>query len=218
MSSSHYQSQNDREIYDTIDEMLSAPLEKPDKPHCWDGKKKGKSKYRGKGMTREKFEKSLRPFWQGINLHVEDILFRGNELPHEMVEYKQFVMLCGGEARGEPKEGLLEVAEVILRRARQRGYFGKNINQVMWKGAEKLITAQFSCMYSKSPTHLWYLNEPTTEWIRVAALVLPYYFHPDKVNYNDVFHYHSVAITPPSWTDKLNYVYSIGNHLFYEGY
>lgn len=116
-----------------------------------------------------------------------------------------------GEARGEPYEGKLAVAHVILNRARRPGWWGKSIGKVCLK------KWQFSC---------WLPGDPNRRVIENADLDIPLMREclkacleaaagaPDPTG--GAAHYYATSMpTPPKWAKGKTPDVVIGRHAFY---
>lgn len=119
-----------------------------------------------------------------------------------------------GEARGEPFEGQIAVAWVILNRARHptTNWWGRGVVGVCF------APKQFSCWNTGDPNGG--LARVATENSRsllqasaAAAGVLTGAF-PDPTSGST--HYYADHIVPPGWTDHATFTVKIGHHLFFK--
>ncbi len=116
-----------------------------------------------------------------------------------------------GEARGEPLEGKVAVAHVILNRARIGGWWGDTIERVV------LRRWQFSVWNRGDPNRpkmlVVDLSDSAFRDSMYAALGAVQERIPD--NTEGATHYHATSITPPRWAPKLEATVTIGRHKFY---
>lgn len=126
------------------------------------------------------------------------------------------------EARSEPVQGIIGVANVIRNRSRQPQRFGVSISDV--------VTApkQFSCWHPRGGPanyqrllvlmHMFVDGKQITdlaarECIGIAQLMLGDYL---RDNTKGALHYHTKHLKPrPSWALGHEISAAIGNHLFY---
>lgn len=125
----------------------------------------------------------------------------------EMTDYRTLKDTIYAEARGEPREGQIAVAHVILNRARaNRSYWGGNsisgVCRQPW---------QFECWNGRDHIEI---NEPAAyssidEWL------------PQVMNgqigdpTHGADHYNNPAKENASWVSNVDYVMDIANHRFY---
>ena len=105
------------------------------------------------------------------------------------------------EARGEPFEGQIAVAEVVLERMQDQRWPETSCG-VVWQ------PWQFSW------THEYELKDMHAKGYKTALsaanLALTGTFWAQGAD-----HYHTIDIMPPDWTDDMDVVAVIGNHIFY---
>lgn len=119
-----------------------------------------------------------------------------------------------GEARGEPEQGMLAVAQVVMNRVRaRRGYWGNTVVEVCRK------PFQFSC---------WNANDPNLPAMLTVDLRQPQFARALRVAGDALSgtvadpsrgatHYHSRWMSPfPRWVRGRRHCAAIGNHLFYD--
>jgi len=100
------------------------------------------------------------------------------------------------EARGEPLKGQAAVTEVVMKRV-QRETWPDTPCEVVWQ------PKQFSWT-------IGYVHKPVPLDYEAVRLGLAGH------NYsNGADHYHTIDIIPPDWTDDMEVVQVIGNHIFY---
>jgi len=113
------------------------------------------------------------------------------------------------EARNEPLEGQILVAEVTLNRVASKSY-PNNVCDVVWQ------RKQFSWTHDgkhDDPTRMNYLDRVAWEQIQKAAVQI--------INDNSVLpgtkstHYHADYVKP-YWTKSMKYIGKVGSHLFYK--
>lgn len=121
-------------------------------------------------------------------------------------------MLVWGEARGEPVEGKLAVANVVRNRVNSPRWWGQDWLSVMLK------PLQFSC-FNEGDTNLPKLYEPTKygypiSWLESYTAAIGVYLDmlPDPTG--GATHYVRVG-TKPDWLSKMSLCVMIGNHEFY---
>lgn len=119
------------------------------------------------------------------------------------------------EARGEPKEGQLAVANVIINRAMSKKY-PTTICGVVYQNASK---GKFKCQFTFACDGRSDNGTERAAWKRALALADEAFreFQNGKrpgVIPNSVLYYHTTAVNP-SWSDKFRRVASIGAHVFY---
>lgn len=131
---------------------------------------------------------------------------------------KQLFTLClYGEARGEPIEGKIAVASVIINRLKRGRWYGKSLRGVILK------PLQFSCFNEDDPNKkkieiiaqnfIEYLHsyEQLRECYWVAVGFLDCWI---TSNVGKATHYHTKSINP-KWDDKMKLIATIGNHEFF---
>lgn len=117
-----------------------------------------------------------------------------------------------GEARGEPIQGKLAVAHVVLNRVKAQSHFGKTIRDVILK------PWQFSCFNQNDPNLAKILglnaNNPDLAYCQAVADIALLADNPDSTG--GATHYHSTQ-AEPSWASSKQMIFlcRIGNHLFY---
>lgn len=115
-----------------------------------------------------------------------------------------------GEARGEGARGMQAVANVIINRARNPGWWGKNIVEVC------LAPSQFSA-WNRNDANYAKVQSVTTATasfktaLEIAAKAVAGVL-PDITG--GASHYHTTAINP-YWADSLRPLGVIGAHKFY---
>lgn len=105
------------------------------------------------------------------------------------------------EARGESFEGQVAVAEVVLNRMAKQSW-PNTACEVVWERKQFSWTINYK---HKA------LNANSLETARKAAKVA--LTGTNKAVNAD--HYHTIDIMPPDWTDDMEVVNVIGNHIFY---
>lgn len=109
------------------------------------------------------------------------------------------------EARGEGKEGMREVAKVILNRVKAPRW-GNRIRDVV------LQPAQFSYL---DEMHKFKPENFEPEMYQKALEIAEHAIANKEVFRLDADHYHSNKIQPPKWSKSFIKVRSVGNHIFY---
>lgn len=119
------------------------------------------------------------------------------------------------EARGEPKEGQLAVANVVINRAMSKKY-PTTICGVVFQNADK---GKFKCQFTFACDGRSDNGTERAAWNRALDLADEAFreFQNGRrpgVVPNSVLYYHTTAVSP-SWSDKFRRVASIGDHIFY---
>ena len=114
-----------------------------------------------------------------------------------------------GEARGEPFEGKVAVAWVIINRSRKPGWWGEDIRSV--------CTArwQFSCWFDAQAERVRFVDERNEKFaacLDVAKRVMAGEI-ADPTGGAD--HYYADYIAPPKWARDRTPTARIGRHLFF---
>lgn len=134
--------------------------------------------------------------------HFDDARLQANELNclSEAIYY---------EARSEPRDGQVAVAQVVMNRQASRYYPG-SICGVVYQGSERRTGCQFSFTCDGSMDRA----PRGRAWTRSQEVALHVYmgFRPD--NTRRATHYHTVAVDP-IWNDTLIRTRTIGTHIFY---
>lgn len=131
------------------------------------------------------------------------------------IEPVLFLQCVYGEARGEPREGIELVAQVIMNRARLGTWFGASVRDVILKKNDVNQVYQFDTMNPKNP-NFTKLNKPNMgAWMKVLQLALPYYFGVKHTCDPALLNYHADWIETPHWGDKLEMYKKVGHHIFF---
>ncbi|MEP7222627.1 MAG: cell wall hydrolase [Novosphingobium sp.] len=113
------------------------------------------------------------------------------------------------EAASEPDGGQRAVAQVVLNRVAHPA-FPNTVCGVVYQGSERSTGCQFSFTcdgaLARVPARMFWLR---AESVARAALA-GYVYAPVGL----ATHYHTIAVHP-YWSDKLNYLLTIGAHRFY---
>lgn len=145
-------------------------------------------------------------------------------LVEQASEAQRVAATLWAEARSEPVQGIVAVANVIRNRVKNPGWWGKSYSGVC------LAKDQFSCWSPKGGQRnydrllglmqLFAAGTPITdpgqrECIGIAHLVLGDYL---RDNVKGATHYHSAVMTPrPTWAKGHVPVVQVGGHSFYAG-
>lgn len=112
------------------------------------------------------------------------------------------------EARGEPREGQVAVAHVVLNR-KVHPDFPSTVCSVVVQGGEARHRCQFS----------WYCDGRSdrplerTAWERAKAVALSVLIEEDDPTGGAVY-YHSLDVQP-AWASRFTVTATIGRHIFY---
>lgn len=107
------------------------------------------------------------------------------------------------EARGESLEGQLAVAVVTLNRVTSDRY-PESVCEVVWQ------PAQFSWTRDRAR----YFPEDLDQWNEAMAVAKMAVNEDHHFRLGNVTHFHARHVKP-GWSDTLDFVAQIGNHLFY---
>lgn len=116
------------------------------------------------------------------------------------------------EARGEPLEGQLAVAQVVLNRYASPRY-PKSICGVVYEhhpGASS-FACQFSFSCDKWPDVVW--NRDAWAIAKTIAFLANSRRLPDTTG-GHATHYHTTWVSP-NWSDDIEFTRTLGNHIFY---
>jgi spore germination cell wall hydrolase CwlJ-like protein len=120
------------------------------------------------------------------------------------------------EARGEPEQGQIAVAQVVLNRLKNPTY-PKTICDVVYQNANMLNACQFSFACDGLPETI---DEPDA-WKIALALAQKVVADDDKTMYiadvGAATHYHATYVRP-DWAGEMLKVDKIGSHVFYKTY
>lgn len=105
------------------------------------------------------------------------------------------------EARGESFEGQIAVAEVVLTRMEKKTWPNTSCG-VIWQPWQFSWTHEYEMRDINASSYF------TAESAARVALT-------GTTWANGADHYHTVDILPPDWTDNMDVVQVIGNHIFY---
>ena len=143
------------------------------------------------------------------------LIFRGvkkvttNE--DEQIEY--MARTAWGEARGEGKEGMQAVINVIMNRVKAGGWWGATPKEVCTK------KSQFSVWNKSDPNYAPMLAVSDSDGnFAVAKNLASLAYHgllPDITNGATNYLALGSLSSVPGWTKRLKQVASIGNHTFY---
>jgi Cell Wall Hydrolase len=116
------------------------------------------------------------------------------------------------EARGEPLEGQLAVAQVVLNRYTDLRY-PKSICGVVYehRAGSSAYACQFSFSCDKWPEIVW--NRDAWAIAKTIAFLANSRRLPDTTG-GKATHYHTTWVSP-DWSGKINFTRTLGNHVFY---
>jgi len=113
------------------------------------------------------------------------------------------------EARNEPIDGQMMVAEVTLNRV-DSPHYPDTVCGVVWQ------TKQFSWTHDgkhDDPTRMSHLDR--VEWGHIQKLAEEVLENPNMLFGTGATHYHADYVRP-FWVSDLEYVGKVGNHMFYK--
>lgn len=113
------------------------------------------------------------------------------------------------EARSEPLEGQLMVAEVTINRVNS-DRFPDTICEVVWQDK------QFSWTHDgihDNPNRMSYLDQ--LAWKKIKELAEEILRHPEILPNTGATYYHAYYVNP-YWSEDFNLLGRVGSHLFYE--
>lgn len=113
------------------------------------------------------------------------------------------------EARGEGREGMKAVAQVVLNRARHPA-FPKTVCAVVYQGANRKSGCQFS--FTCNGAMRGAVNR--TAWSRAREVASKALSGQVFAAVGNATHFHTTAVSP-SWRNSLVRVNQVGDHLFY---
>jgi len=115
------------------------------------------------------------------------------------------------EARGEPFEGRLAVANVVLNRVKNRRY-PADVCGVIFQGEKRRHRCQFSFACDGKADRPAKISDPA--WRRAVDLARLMNAGSMRDLTDDSTHYHAVSVSP-SWAKQLKKTVRIGRHQFY---
>ncbi|MEM1265552.1 MAG: cell wall hydrolase [Pseudomonadota bacterium] len=142
---------------------------------------------------------------QAINVSALDAL----DLPEESEPLRCMTETLYFEARGEPLEGQIAVAEVVLNRVDSPRY-PDTICGVVAQGAHRLHACQFSFMCDHASEEM----EDEAVRDRLAKLAAIMIEGRDRFLTDGATHYHATRVSP-DWAGRLEQTAEIGLHIFY---
>ena len=143
------------------------------------------------------------------------LLYRGSKqvMKDENKEVDIMARTAWGEARGEGKEGMQAVINVIMNRVKRGGWYGLTPSEVCQK------PAQFSVWNKSDPnyTKMLAVTDSDGNFALAKSLASMAYngMLPDITNGATNYLALKSLSTVPSWANKMQQVASIGNHTFY---
>jgi spore germination cell wall hydrolase CwlJ-like protein len=141
-----------------------------------------------------------------------------------MTEVQRVATVLAGEARSEPVEGIVGVANVIGNRVKARSWFGSDFSDVVTK------KQQFSCLFEgggksnykrvlaiaqKFADRQEITDRKVRQCVLIAHGIVGDYLEDNTKGSN---HYHTVNLLPrPKWAEGVTPTKQIGGHVFYAG-
>ncbi|MBZ0258843.1 cell wall hydrolase, partial [bacterium] len=123
-------------------------------------------------------------------------------------EMTLLTMCVYGEARGEPFEGKLAIAKVIMNRVAQGGWYGRSIKDVVFK------PYQFSCFNTWDPNFSKLFKPKKNVWKQCFKAAWNAYSELMDDPTEGATHYCVTRINPP-WVRAMEETSRIGNHKFF---
>jgi len=121
-----------------------------------------------------------------------------------MVENLYWIALClYHECRGEPQEGQIAVAHVIMNRAIKRG---KSVKEIIQQ------PKQFSWLNDGRPDDV---VDHDAFVLCMESVVLARNERLEGKNFFGADHYFADYIDQPSWAKNMTFIRKVGRHLFY---
>lgn len=143
------------------------------------------------------------------------LLFRGTKkvTTNENEQIDTLARTAWGEARGEGREGMQAVCNVVMNRVKKGGWYGATPKEVCLK------KAQFSCWNTNDPNYpkLKAVTEADANFAlakQLAQAAVNGYL-PDITNGATNYLALASLSKTPSWAGKMRQVASVGNHTFY---
>ena len=117
-----------------------------------------------------------------------------------------------GEARGEPREGQLAVAHVILNRWQSGRWFARHTIE-----GTCLVRLQFSCWNHDDPTYRRMTLASSAELAPFVEIAKEAYENHSLDPTLGATHYYAESISEPQWAAGKTPTIQIGHHIFYKG-
>lgn len=114
------------------------------------------------------------------------------------------------EARGEPVEGQIAVAQVTLNR-RQLNLGGQNICHVVFYKVRGVCHFSWTC----KPQSGRYEYQQWQHAQTIARRVADMHYTQYQYKYRNATHFHNTKVNP-GWSRRLKTVKKVNNHIFYE--
>lgn len=130
---------------------------------------------------------------------------------NQISELDLLTCLIIGEADNQPWDGKVGVAYTVFTRTQHPGHWhwGHNWREVM------LCPKQFSCFEDHNLHRmLKVMRAGGSEWVENYLIAKAVYLGIVKSYIGAPTHYHTSDVHP-SWADQINYITTIGDHLFY---
>ena len=132
---------------------------------------------------------------------------KGYDMTEDQADYMARTLY--GEARGEGARGMQAVANVIMNRVKQGGWYGASIKDVVLK------PYQFSCWNENDVNRTIILNANSAQLATARSIAKRVISGELPDITGGATHYHAKSITP-YWASSLTKTATIGNHVFYK--
>ena len=130
---------------------------------------------------------------------------------NEELDIDLFARVLYGEARGEPDEGKIAIANVVMNRVNNPCWWGKDLYSVLKK------PYQFSCLNDNDPNLpiIMSVTEDNPVFDRCLDIAKQAFSNKLPDITKGANSYYAKSIAAPKWTVGLTPTAEIGNHIFY---
>lgn len=142
---------------------------------------------------------------------LEPLIWRANRVVElDKTQLKCLTQNIYYEARGEPVEGQIAVAQVTLNRVLD-GRWGSTVCDVVYHKHRGVCHFSWVCIKHLSKPKQQHWQQAETIAYRTAKVL----YTDVQYKYKTATHFHNNTVKP-SWSRKLQPVKQVGNHIFYE--